>query len=156
MTRFGRGRGPVPEPSHPQILYLGAVCAALFLVVAACDRGSVRSRVVSPSDTPFMTHATDTSSIIPGLCELRDRVAAGDKDAYEYYSSSIHDSLHALMNSLQDRDPRGTRSLIRAENQLEISLLSGAPRRQLARGVTRVIKLLGEHLAPGRHQTCHG
>ena len=123
-----------------------------LLALAACDGPTQRPEPVARSTTDSqMMHPAKLHKLMPRLCALLAELDGGDGSVYETYSMKIMDSLHALMNDYQDRDPAKARALIRAENLLEITLLGQESSRRRAEVTRQVIDLTRAPLRARNH-----
>lgn len=99
-----------------------------------------------------MAHAGDPAGIMKGLCRLERQLRRNDARVYAIYSTTIHDPLHAFMNQLLDEGSRRGRGLVRAENALEISLLSEASRAEKLRSLAVVVRMVRPALSAAGHE----
>lgn len=131
------------------------VVAPISRMVARCEGSPVGSHA-SMDHGAGGSEASGRGGIMPGLCRVRRQIRSGSGGGYDIYSSTVMGPLHSMQNELQDADPPSVRSLIRAENDLEIALLSGAGGAEgRLEAVGRVVRLLRPELRRlGLRATC--
>lgn len=87
--------------------------------------------------------STESGDLLGGLCSLARDLRREQEDVYDIYSGALHNPLHDLMNRKLDEGSAIARRTIRAENALELALLSQRPVAVKLRLLGRVIDLAG-------------
>ena len=125
------------------------VITLMVVAIPGCSGSPEAARKVGPR-MPHAPSKLAADGLPDALCRLGRQLRRGHDDVYETYSAAIHDPLHGLMNRRLDSGDELALKLVRAENALELALLSDRPSQEKTRRLSRVVRLTVRLLGRGR------